>query len=226
MAGNNSSVRWCGTCDTTNFPAVNSNNVGTSKRYEVDFSQDGATDGLALNYFAAASTVGGGVYYNDAFVVDADEAKTIANAALAQLGDADLLGLSGLGGSYGNVQKITIRCEMAAPQSGPHHSRVRFAGTADTTDFPAVDSSGLANTSVKYEFMLNQTGAAAAAGTDLSSYYVAGYFDYPYTGMLTADDAKLVANAVAAQVISYIGTSWGSSFYLRKVMIRCDIASP
>lgn len=220
MAGNNSSVRWCGTCDTTNFPAVNSNNVGTSKRYEVDFSQDGATDGLALNYFAAASTVGGGVYYNDASVVDADEAKTIANAALAQLGHGDLLGSSGLG----KVQKITIRCEMAAPQSGPHHSRVRFAGTADTTDFPAVNSSGLANTSVKYEFMLNQTGAAAAAGTDLSSYYVAGFFDYPFTGMLTADDAKLVANAVAAQVISYIGTS--SSPYLRKVMIRCDIASP
>jgi hypothetical protein len=198
---------------------VNSNNVGTSKRYEVDFSQDGATDGLALNYFAAASTVSGGVYYNDANVVDADEAKTIANAALAQLGDADLLGSSGLG----KVQKITIRCEMAAPQSGPHHSRVRFAGTADTTDFPAVDSSGLANTSVKYEFMLNQTGAAA---TDLSSYYVAGFFDYPIEGMLTADKAKLVANAVAAQVISYIGTSWGSTFYLRKVMIRCDIASP
>ena len=220
MAGNNSSVRWCGTCDTTNFPAVNSNNVGTSKRYEVDLSQDGATDGLALNYFAAASTVGGGVYYNDAFVVDADEAKTIANAALAQLGHSDLLGSSGLG----NVQKITIRCETRAPQSGPHHSRVRFAGTADTTDFPAVDSSGLALTSVKYEFMLNQTGAAA---TDLSSYYVAGFFDYPIEGMLTADKAKLVANAVAAQVISYIGgTSFGSTFYLRKVMIRCDIASP
>ncbi len=224
MAGNNSSVRWCGTCDTTNFPCVNSNNVGTSKRYEVDFSQDGASDGLSLNHFVADEVYESTPPYariNQASKVDAYEAKTVANAALAQLGHSDLLGLGGLGGNYDKVQKITIRCEMAPPQSGPHHSRVRFTGTADTTDFPAVNSSGLANTSVKYELMLNQTGAAA---TDLSSYYVAGFTDYPYTAMLTADDAKLVANAVAAQVISYIGTSNSSS--LRKVMIRCDMASP